>query len=538
MGDLEEKLTGSTSKPGFSRRNLIKGILAAAIASRLLAATPAFAYEKGNFNISYFSASDQSAVLDYLESLSAVLGPDLRSRLRVVKEKKSGSFVLVYERAGTEKDTKAVAKKHSDLLQRFGLDEAVAVDEAGYQKLYNISYGLGPNFEVLKKNYDVVSLMLGPNLEKNLVIEQTKEGNYALVYRKRDTLDRSRERAERLTEKLKGTGISASYIRDNNNEVVYSGSSRIEEEIEQKPHVLKKPPVKKTEPEVKKRAQEKYKPAETPKSAEKPRIAGTLQHLLVEQMISESRNGALETDEKYSFYVRDLTSGETLVRINEYVPRQTASMVKPFLGLMMMHKIEHDGLNYKNVREDMRLMLQKSDNDATNRIFDLLGGPRRINDFLRTQYSHIFKQTSIVENIPPEGKTYKNKASASDHQRFLEALYKGDLPEAKELRRLMSLPKRNRVYDDVPSIPRDTIVVDKTGSTARLTGDMAILYAKGKDGHRYPYTLVGIIEKENGSQEGKRWNIKRGNVIRRVSNTVYGYMQRKYDLIQSRIQAP
>ena len=35
----------------------------------------------------------------------------------------------------------------------------------------------------------------------------------------------------------------------------------------------------------------------------------------------------------------------------------------------------------------------------------------------------------------------------------------------------------------------------KTGSTARVCGDMGILNVKGPDGKWYPYTVIGIIEK-------------------------------------------
>ena len=50
---------------------------------------------------------------------------------------------------------------------------------------------------------------------------------------------------------------------------------------------------------------------------------------------------------------------------------------------------------------------------------------------------------------------------------------------------------------------------------------MGILIAKGKDGRRYPYTLVGVIEKQNRARNYSNWIQSRGDVIRNISNLVY-----------------
>ena len=65
----------------------------------------------------------------------------------------------------------------------------------------------------------------------------------------------------------------------------------------------------------------------------------------------------------------------------------------------------------------------------------------------------------------------------------------------------MALPKRGRIYTGVDGIPEGTQVYNKTGSTARLCADMGILNVPGPGGRRYPYTLVGIIEKEQNAPD-------------------------------------
>ena len=60
----------------------------------------------------------------------------------------------------------------------------------------------------------------------------------------------------------------------------------------------------------------------------------------------------------------------------------------------------------------------------------------------------------------------------------------------------MALPGRDRLYHGT-SIPKGTLVYNKTGSTAHLIGDMGILVPKTKKGGRFPYVIVGIIERRS-----------------------------------------
>ena len=160
----------------------------------------------------------------------------------------------------------------------------------------------------------------------------------------------------------------------------------------------------------------------------------------------------------------------------------------------------------------------------------MAGGPAECDRILRTHYRYIFKNTSIVEYIPAGGRTYKNSALPSDYIRFLQALWDKELPYGKEIRRLMSLPGRDRLYNGTP-IPRGTLVYNKTGSTAHLCGDMGILVPKDRQGNRYPYALVGIIERESRASNYGDWMLTRGNVIRQVSTLVYEEMKKRYKLM-------
>jgi beta-lactamase class A len=135
-----------------------------------------------------------------------------------------------------------------------------------------------------------------------------------------------------------------------------------------------------------------------------------------------------------------------------------------------------------------------------------------------------------VEYIPGGGQTYRNRASPEDYNRFLCSLWKGDFPYSREIRRIMGLPGKDRLYDGT-DIPRGTRVYNKTGTTARLCGDMGILVGRGRDGKTYPYTVIGIIERPSRVVNYRRWKDARGDVIRDASSLVYEDMKRRHNLL-------
>jgi beta-lactamase class A len=252
----------------------------------------------------------------------------------------------------------------------------------------------------------------------------------------------------------------------------------------------------------------------------------------VEKFIkSQRKKGIISSDERTAWAVFDFTTGEKLVSINEDSPLQGASLVKTFFALAYFHKVKKGKLKYgSTAKKHMRRMIQRSNNHSANWVLRQAGGPTAVNKLLKRNYPRMFTNTRIVEYIPANGRTYRNKASAHDYSRFLYALWKGTLPYSTEMRRLMQLPGRDRIYTGTREIPKSTKVYNKTGSTAQLCGDIGILVVKGRNGKRYPYTLVGIIEKRKRTRNYGSWIRSRGNVIRKVSDIVYKGMSRQHNL--------
>jgi beta-lactamase class A len=277
----------------------------------------------------------------------------------------------------------------------------------------------------------------------------------------------------------------------------------------------------------------------TPESALAASGQEDIEQKVIQYIAKLRSRGIIQADEKTAWSVYDFKKREKLVSINENSPYQCASMIKPFIALAYFYKLKYDNKNYRysdKIRKKMEAMIRHSDNHATNFFIRLLSKkpkhqrPAEVEKILKQHAPGIFQQLKIQEYIPHNGRTYRNKASARDYSRFLYALWHDELPYSRELKRLMSLRNSDRISVGVDNVPRTTKVYDKTGTTARLCGDMGIMEAIGKDGNTYPYTFIGIIEKQHRAKNYGQWARSRSNIIRSISSMVYAEMKQRYPL--------
>lgn len=206
-------------------------------------------------------------------------------------------------------------------------------------------------------------------------------------------------------------------------------------------------------------------------------------------------------------------------------------MVKPYIALAFLHKVGEGRIVYgKTSRAKLEAMIHESDNAAANWAMEQVGGPAAVQRVLTSHYGSVLRETSITEAIPRDGRTYKNRSSARDYVRFSRALWRDQLAGSAEIKRLMSLPGRDRLFTGAPDIPPGTAVMNKTGTTSHLCGDFGILVARSKTGGKMPYAIVGIIEKRHPARSFSTWVASRSAVIRGVSNLVYRVLGEHYEL--------
>jgi len=255
--------------------------------------------------------------------------------------------------------------------------------------------------------------------------------------------------------------------------------------------------------------------------------------LTIENKLEEKKNSnQLRKDLSTSWIVYDIVKDEIILNINGEVSRSAASMIKPFIAIAYMHKVESGELKYSPaIKNRMIQMIKYSDNKRANEFMKELGGPKNIQRMLTEEYGDIFKQTNIVEYIPTDslnnGRSYLNSASADDYCRFLNALWKNELPGSDTIKDIMGLPKKNRISENVPEIPKDTKVYDKTGTTAKVCGDMGIVVSVDEKGNEYPYIFVGLIESQltYTIHQKQQKPLKKGNIIKEISGQTYKTMK-------------
>ena len=366
---------------------------------------------------------------------------------------------------------------------------------------YDVSYLWHQEAESVEKYRSQVAKTLGPDMAKRLKIV-IKDGLHGLIYHRNGDHAGAQKVALSHSEILRSRGLESASVVPAEDWTDYTGvtvTSQTEESTKA-PGVLRS---KMTDPE-------------------RIREIRDLE-VAVEDYIKRLRKeGKIAKDERTGWAVYDFTTGEKLVTINENVQFQAASLVKPFIAAAFFKLVEQGDLIYgSKSRRHMERMIQRSSNPPTNWVMKQVGGPGAVQRILKQHYPDIFRDIHMVEYIPANGRTYLNKASIHDYNRFLYALWKDEIPRAGEIRRLMALPGADRIYTGAKALPKGTEVYNKTGSTAHLCGDMGILNVEGPDGKRYPYTIIGIIEKQQPARNYSAWIRSRGDVIRNVSNIVY-----------------
>jgi beta-lactamase class A len=411
---------------------------------------------------------------------------------------------------------------------------------------YDVSYVWSRSLDGVRDYRKKVIGILGTSVAKNLKVV-TRNDLIGLVYVRRGDSAGATRVARSHSRLLTARGLhAASPIRSDN--WTYVGDSASTTVAAAAPAVASPVPAKSADAGPSAPAAEKStaRTGATPASAstaapgsrrsrmtssERKREIHDLEAAVEEYIDSLRQQGKLEPDERTGWSVYDFTTGEKLVTINEDEQFQTASLVKPFIAAAFFAKVDKGQLTYTGEsRRQMERMIQHSNNASTNWIMRRVGGPQEAQRILKQRYPGIFQEIHLVEYIPAGGKTYRNKASVHDYSRFLYALWKEEIAGAREIKRLMALPGRDRIYTGVRGVPRGTKVYNKTGSTARICGDMGILNVKGADGKWYPYTVVGIIEKEQNAEDYTSWIRSRGNIIRNVSGLIYQSIAENHDI--------
>ena len=241
----------------------------------------------------------------------------------------------------------------------------------------------------------------------------------------------------------------------------------------------------------------------------------------------------LASTDRTSFVVYDISKNKKLVSINEDRQMMAASLIKNFVMLAYFHEVKYGRQAHTNVNKgNLTAMIQWSSNTSTNYFIRLLGGPARVNKILRSNYPY-FKQTRIVETIPPSGRTYRNMTSARDLSTFFLRLWQGKLPHSEKMKWYFKLKNGDYIYKQT-YIPSSVEVYNKTGTVYGLVGDGGVLVLRDPQGRARPYIFIGLMEDRTKTNRRNRWQSfydwknRRAYILRRLSEQAYKYIYEKH----------
>ncbi len=518
------------------------------------------------YHVLYPGSTTEGQAAELLAQVAALLGDGVAARLKIVEYE--GRAVVIFDRSGWSSSgdrlaAAAVAQRHDELLRAVADEDRVFATVVGstvVDATWNIRYGAPGTEEAMRRVFTTVTRILGSGVAKDLVIESSPSGVWQVVYQRRGDATSTAQVANHHARLLRSSGLDAVAVTDAFGTLLLNASTAAEAVLDlpaadalPADHVAAEAPVERApsglphlgvdddpvpvepSPEDEDDTAHDAPAAATGPGPHPPPAcyddSPSLQSAINVHVQTLRAQGRVSASERTSWLVHDLVADHTLCAINASVPLQAASMIKPFVAIAFFDLVERGKLGYGDQsREHMEKMIRDSSNSSTNWLLERVGGPAACQGLLKRRFPTLCSGVSIVEYIPSSGCTYRNLAAAWDYGRLLMAMWNDEVPSARELRRLMNLPGRDRLYSDVPEIPSGVEVYNKTGTTAMCCGDMGILVARTRDGHRVPYLVVGVIERDSRTSRYTSWSQSRSDVIRSVSGLTYRYLSDRYDL--------
>lgn len=157
-------------------------------------------------------------------------------------------------------------------------------------------------------------------------------------------------------------------------------------------------------------------------------------------------------------------------------PMVAASLIKLFVAGAYLESVDLGEIP-DQYDASLTSMLSQSDNEAANRLINLLGMDR-VNAFIE---SHGFADTKL-NRLMLANNGLENYTSVNDCAKLLDQVYAGTFVNGEACERILSAMKEQRVVTKIPAgLPEGTVCANKTGELARVENDTAIVFAPGGD---------------------------------------------------------
>lgn len=193
-------------------------------------------------------------------------------------------------------------------------------------------------------------------------------------------------------------------------------------------------------------------------------------------------------NELWDVWVEDLTTGATASACSGSQEERgfiSASIIKIFIAGAVYESIEDGRINHDNVISDIKLMLQKSDNEATNRLTKMLGdgdaekGMERVTGFAESIGCTNTKHNRLMMDF--NGK--ENYTTTEDCATALRMIYRGEYVSSAWSEEMLAIMKGQVDHSRIHRyLPKGTVVADKPGALyEHSNGDVGIVFSPGGD---------------------------------------------------------
>ena len=269
--------------------------------------------------------------------------------------------------------------------------------------------------------------------------------------------------------------------------------------------------------------------------------AGILQYM--KEVYTKNK---LKRKDKLSIVVQDLSAGKLLVSLRSRKSVKSASTIKlPILQAYMIQRFKGKFEETSNHKKLIEEMIRFSSNSSTNKIIKLLGGTENIQRLLNK--TKFYKELRLLEMIPEDGRTYRNKISAEDlnqilmniwFKRVIGPQYSAQINKkaAHEMLNLLGLPGHTWLKDRIKaetcfSSNKSVKLWDKTGFVKGLNGNAGIVEIDTPHG-RKAYSLVMLMERQDYQTiegDAASWFEIVSLHMRRISEITFAYISNRYE---------
>lgn len=262
--------------------------------------------------------------------------------------------------------------------------------------------------------------------------------------------------------------------------------------------------------------------------------------ILRQKFTSTITSIAERSDAIVGIAVKDLRNGETfLLHEKEVFP--TASSIKIFILAEVYHQAEEGKFSMTDIRplpsssrvggsgvlallgensvsmsirDYCVLMMNLSDNTATNYLIELVG-IKNVNEYAAKNGYPSTKLQRIMMDVKAAKEGRENISSPQDLLLMLERLYRGEIVSKQASADMLAIMKLEKEGWLKSGLPAGIPIANKAGDIEGIKCDAGIVYLESA-----PYSICVMTKMLLNDPEG-------GPIITEISKTVYQYFERK-----------